>query len=848
MPSPAKPLSPAPAPAPAPATVEILTSTNGVADAPAFATDVLAFDGLRRPDHGPDAIAEGKLKARAVLAASTPPPPERARARRLAAAHREADEPSERDEDVDDDDRARMGPVLKPPPSPNSARPRSVPSSPPPSRPSVQELRLDQYSTRDQLYTAAHITQSLDQRELIRCKRREIEYYQIARRDRAMNPGAIFGPGYAGFGNGHTDGKPQILYPAQRKRPGSRRTKPLTVSRREMARQAEQVEDLVPIRLDIEWGKIKLRDTYTWNLHERVITPELFAENLIEDFQLPPEQSAPLAQMVAQAVKDQTQDYHPHVFLHDEPLDPHLPYHAYKNDEMRILIRLNITIGPHTLLDQFEWDLHEPANSPEDYARQMTSDLALAGEFTTAIAHAIREQCQLFTKGLYVTAHPFDGRPVEDADLRDAFLPSPLPAVLRPAQQAKEYAPSLWELNEADLERTESSLSREQRRQKRSVNRRGGPTLPDLKDRPRTIRTLAISSVIPGAAASIDESRIYKRSEGSRAGRRSGPGARGAAGDDSDLSDSDESAVDSPPAAAAAAAKDAILYAPGRTRGGGRGAAAVAQMAMRATLGRSATPEGSPLHHHETRTSARRFGGGTTTAGRETREESFGDGGSGSLVVKLKLPPELLRRFVDPDPRTAVRSRREATPLPKPPAMADAAAPSSSVAAAGASSSLLPPAMAPAANAPAGVDMTAHVGAGGDGNATAARQQIGAVDATGPLREGQPAPPPPPWLTSGLARLQANYPDDAFVGIMRHALINAATGELKANDDKDKPLPPAAYKPQWLPRIRCKDCPGRLYTPGPGMTVENFETHLKNQHHRRKVAQRVGAGAGAGAG
>ncbi len=68
----------------------------------------------------------------------------------------------------------------------------------------------------------------------------------------------------------------------------------------------------------------------------------------------------------------------------------------------------------------------------------MARDLSLSGEFTTAIAHCIREQCQLFTRSLYSVGHPFDGRPVEDPDLVSAFLPSPLPSVFRPQQQDKE--------------------------------------------------------------------------------------------------------------------------------------------------------------------------------------------------------------------------------------------------------------------------------------------------------------------------------------------------------------------------------------------------------------------------
>jgi SWI/SNF-related matrix-associated actin-dependent regulator of chromatin subfamily B protein 1 len=51
--------------------------------------------------------------------------------------------------------------------------------------------------------------------------------------------------------------------------------------------------------------------------------------------------------------------------------------------------------------------------------------------------------------------------------------------------------------------------------------------------------------------------------------------------------------------------------------------------------------------------------------------------------------------------------------------------------------------------------------------------------------------------------------------------------------------PPANVKFMYFPRIRCHDCPGKLYTPGPGMTVENFEVHLKNRQHRERVDRRA---------
>ncbi|CAF0757614.1 unnamed protein product [Didymodactylos carnosus] len=201
---------------------------------------------------------------------------------------------------------------------------------------------------------------------------------------------------------------------------------------------AQQSEDLVPIRLDMEVEGQKLRDTFTWNKNEQLITPEMFAEILCDDLDLNP---IPFVPAISQAIRQQL-DTHPIDSLVED------------NTDQRITIKLNIHVGNVSLVDQFEWDMSDKHNSPEEFARMLSAELGLGGEFVTAIAYSIRGQLAWHQKTL-------------------AYSETPLPTVdvaMRTNHEADQFCPFLETLTDAEMEKKIRDQDRNTRRIRRLAN------------------------------------------------------------------------------------------------------------------------------------------------------------------------------------------------------------------------------------------------------------------------------------------------------------------------------------------------------------------------------------------
>jgi len=289
----------------------------------------------------------------------------------------------------------------------------------------------------------------------------------------------------------------------------NRRTKVCNFNQNQLKEIAEKEEILVPIRIDIDLNGVKFRDSFTWNLNETLITPEYFADIICEDFNLSHSTFQPL---IVKAIKEQIDDYYMYSQMAENEI-PEIKDTTTVNDvmkdsiidndqmdELRMLIKLDIIIGDQWLKDQFEWDICNKRNSPEDFADKLIEELSLDPEFKTAIAHSIREQVQTHIKALYLSGYQFDGTPILDDDVAQSFLiPVDKDSVVRNDRIVLDFAPDIYSLNEDDIERLERDYERESRRKRRQHRGRRTVALPD-REPMRTNRTK-----IPNSSSSNNE-------------------------------------------------------------------------------------------------------------------------------------------------------------------------------------------------------------------------------------------------------------------------------------------------------------------------------------------------------
>jgi hypothetical protein len=264
-----------------------------------------------------------------------------------------------------------------------------------------------------------------------------------------------------------TEKQELIRHLSQPQKPQKKTQPRLEFRQKDLLEIAHRNVKLVPIRLDLEHEGQKLRDTFTWNLYENLITPEAFAKLICEDANM----HSSCVATISKQIKDQIDDYFQHapetlenldcwtkgVEDTGEDVDKDLP-------ELRTVIKLDITIDNQSVIDQFEWDVACRRNSPEAFADQMVRELGLFPEFRTAIAHSIREQIYNVAKSLLIINHNFYSERVHDEQLAALFLaPVQDVTVKRGAKEISEFGPIILKTSQAEIEKLEKDLDRELR-------------------------------------------------------------------------------------------------------------------------------------------------------------------------------------------------------------------------------------------------------------------------------------------------------------------------------------------------------------------------------------------------
>ncbi|ODQ66962.1 SNF5-domain-containing protein [Nadsonia fulvescens var. elongata DSM 6958] len=220
---------------------------------------------------------------------------------------------------------------------------------------------------------------------------------------------------------------------------------------------ADYQEVLIPIRINLEYETYRVTDFLMWNLSEDTVTPEHFAEVTCTDIGLP---NSYIAQ-IANAIKTQVAEY-------TEIAGYTLPAES----DLHAIINLSVNLDKHLYEDKFEWDLTGTDMTPEMFAKTVTADLGLVGEFYPAIAHALHESI------LKMKKEALEGHLPQEVDNQAAFGAE---AGWRVDQEnlGEEWAPTVEVLSQEEIEKREIERERNIRRLKRE-SARLGETITDI--------------------------------------------------------------------------------------------------------------------------------------------------------------------------------------------------------------------------------------------------------------------------------------------------------------------------------------------------------------------------------
>ncbi|MCQ2818274.1 MAG: SWI/SNF chromatin-remodeling complex subunit SNF5, partial [archaeon] len=204
-------------------------------------------------------------------------------------------------------------------------------------------------------------------------------------------------------------------------------------------------DNLIPINLNVELEGKKYKEIFFWNLNEPYLPVKNFAKILCEDNNLPNGFETEIINQMEKQIS---------LYKHYEKID----------GEILKVIKLDIRIGDMVYQDQIEWDINNPDNSPEEFAKTVCIDLGLGTEFVLPICHSIREQILEFQKsvvtekknsyynGYYIKPNALSKNKVDENNyLRDIFT------------ESSEWQPTVKKITQEEIKRFEKNEERKAR-------------------------------------------------------------------------------------------------------------------------------------------------------------------------------------------------------------------------------------------------------------------------------------------------------------------------------------------------------------------------------------------------
>lgn len=279
----------------------------------------------------------------------------------------------------------------------------------------------------------------------------------------------------------------------------------------------------------------RLKDTFLWNLHEALTTPDQFARIFVDELDLPVERKSNIITQITNQIRQQLEDY-AGVALHPLfqsgpanlttngvatlptvstiPTQANSPMPASLNglpgvsllavasgvstptvapngitakaestqqaddlenpdDTYRCIVSLNVNLLNKLYSDRFEWSLLHPPGFAEQFAKATCADLGLSGEWVSSIAHAIYEAVLRLKKDVCENGGLLVGYGEID---NDAALGAEAGWRYDPEHLADSWEPKVEVLSKEEIEKREGDRERQLRRVRRETARYSSTT------------------------------------------------------------------------------------------------------------------------------------------------------------------------------------------------------------------------------------------------------------------------------------------------------------------------------------------------------------------------------------